>query len=96
MKLKRFKVPSYWKIEKKSVKWAVSPRPGPHKKYECIPLQVIVRDILKFAETGKEAKTIINKGEILVDGAVKKDYAFPIGLMDSVSIPKIKKFYRMF
>lgn len=95
MKLKRMRAPSYWKIEKKNAKWVVSPRPGPHKKNECIPLQIILRDILKLAETRKEAKTIINKGEVLVDGMLKKDYAFPIGLMDSISIPKIKKYYRM-
>ncbi len=93
MKLKRLLAPSYWKIPKKSTKWTVSPRPGPHKKTESIPLQIIVRDILNLVETGKEAKTIINKGEILIDGNIKKDHAFPVGLMDVISIPRIKKYY---
>ena len=94
-KLKRLLAPKFWKIPKKAFKWTVSPRPGPHKKFECIPLLIIVRDILKLAETGKEAKRIIKSGEILVDGKKRKDYAFPVGLMDVVSIPKIKKFYRV-
>lgn len=95
MKLKRLLAPTYWKVQKKKVKWVVSPTPGPHKKDECIPLQIIARDVLNLVETGKEAKTIINKGEILVDGKVRKNHAFPVGLMDVVSIPKIKKYYRV-
>lgn len=94
-KLKRLGAPKFWKIPKKHLKWIVSPRPGPHKKLESIPLQVIVRDILKFAETGTEAKQIIKRGEFLVDGKIAKDYAFPVGLMDVVSIPRTKKHFRM-
>ena len=88
-------IPRFWRIPKKTKKWAVSPRTGPHKKFECIPLQVVVRDILKIAETGKEAKTIINKGEILVDGKPRKDNAYPVGLFDAISIPTTKQFYRV-
>jgi small subunit ribosomal protein S4e len=94
-KLKRFLAPKFWKVPRKAKKFVVSPRPGPHKKFECIPLQIIVRDILKLAETGKEAKAIIKKGEVLVDGRPRKDHAYPVGLFDSIAIPKIKKFYRV-
>lgn len=94
-KLKRLLAPKFWKVPKKVKKWVVSPRPGPHKKFECIPLQIIVRDVLKLTETGKEAKTIIKKGEILVDGKPRKDHAYPVGLMDSIAIPKIKKYFRV-
>lgn len=76
-------------------KWTVAPRPGPHKKFESIPLQIIVRDVLKLVETGKEAKKIIKSGEVLVDGKIRKDHGYPAGLMDVVSIPKIKKHYRI-
>jgi small subunit ribosomal protein S4e len=82
-------------VPKKTSKWTVSPRPGPHKKFESIPLQILVRDILNLVETGKEAKTIIRKGKIFVDGKPRKDHAFVVGLMDVVSIPELKKFYRI-
>ncbi|MEM5793893.1 MAG: 30S ribosomal protein S4e [Candidatus Aenigmatarchaeota archaeon] len=95
MKLKRLLAPEFWKQPKKVFKFTVSPRPGPHKKFECIPLLIIVRDLLKLAETGKEAKRIIKKGEILVDGKKRKDHAYPVGLMDVVSVPKIKKHFRV-
>ncbi len=94
-KLKRLLAPDFWKIAKKEMTWVVSPRPGPHKKFECIPLLIIVRNILGFAETGREAKKIIKRGEILVDGKPRKDHAYPVGLFDVVSIPKIGKHYRV-
>jgi small subunit ribosomal protein S4e len=94
-KLKRLSAPSFWKIEKKAFKWTVAPHPGPHKKFESIPLQILVRDILKIAETGKEAKTIIKQGEVLVDGKARKDHAYPVGLFDVVALPKTSQFYRI-
>ena len=94
-KLKRLLAPDFWKVAKKEMTWVVSPRPGPHKKFECIPLLIIVRNILGFAETGREAKRIIKKGEILVDGKPRKDHAYPVGLFDVVSIPRIGKHYRV-
>jgi len=94
-KLKRLVAPKFWKIPKKIAKWTVSPRPGPHKKFESIPLQIIVRDILKLVETGREARSIIKKGEVLIDGKRRKDHAFPVGLMDVIAIPRIKKYFRV-
>ena len=82
-------------MPKKVKTWVTSPKPGPHKKFESIPLQIIVRDILKLAETGKEARTIINRGEILVDGKPRKDNGYPVGLFDVIAIPTTKQFYRV-
>ncbi len=94
-KIKRLLAPKFWKVPKKQAKFVVAPRPGPHKKFESIPWQIVLRDILKLADPGKEARTIINRGEILVDGKIRKDHAYPVGLFDSITIPKTKKFYRL-
>lgn len=94
-KLKRLLSPKFWRIPKKEYKWVVSPKPGPHPKFYSIPLQIVVRDILKLADTAKEAITIIRRGEILVDGKPRKDYGYPVGLFDSISIPLAKKYYRV-
>jgi small subunit ribosomal protein S4e len=93
--MKRLTTPKFWRIAKKASKWAVSPRPGPHRKMDSIPMQVVLRDVLHLVETGKEAQTILKHRQVLVDGRVVKDHAFPLGLMDVVAIPKIGKFYRM-
>src|SRR4030042_1299545 len=94
-KLKRLLSPRFWKIPKKEYTWVVSPKPGPHPKFYCIPLQIILRDILKIAETAKEAMTILRRGEILVDGKVRTEHGYPVGLFDTISIPRIKKYYRI-
>jgi small subunit ribosomal protein S4e len=94
-KLKRLLAPSFWKIAKKEKTWTITPSPGPHKKFESIPLLVVIRDILKIVDLAKEAKKIIKNGEILVDGKVRKDYKYPVGLFDVISIPRINKNYRV-
>lgn len=93
--LKRLLAPEFWRVPKKTRKWVVRPRPGPHKKFECIPLQVLIRDILKIVDTGSDAKRIIKSREVLVDGKPRKDKKYPIGLMDVVEIPKLNKQYRV-
>ena len=94
MHQKRLSAPKTYKIPRKVAKWVVKPSPGPHNK-EAIPLLVIVRDFLELADTGREARKIIAAGEILVDGVVRKDYKFPVGLFDVVTIPKLDKSYRI-
>lgn len=93
--LKRFKAPSHWPIHPKEYKWTVKPSPGPHAIESSLPLLVIVRDILGIADNAREARKIINSGEILVDGRPRKNYKFPVGFMDVVTIPKTGGMYRV-
>ena len=76
-------------------KWVVTPRPGPHKKFESIPLLIIVRDILKLVDNASDAKKIIKTKEIFVDGNPRLDLKYPVGLFDVIDIPKIDKQYRV-
>jgi len=93
--LKREASPAFWPIHRKRFTWAVKPRSGPHPINRCIPLVIIVREILGLAETRKEARKIISQGKIEVDGKVRRDDRFPAGLMDVISIPEIKANYRI-
>lgn len=95
MHVKRYLIPRYWKMKKKQAKFAITPRPGPHKKERCIPLLVVLRDVLKLAETSNEARKIIKSGEVLVDKKPRKDPHYPVGLMDILEIPKINKAFRV-
>jgi len=94
-RLKRLTTPKFWRLKKKKSTWAVAVRPGAHKKFESIPMQILLRDVLKIAETGKEANLILQNKQVLVDGKIIKDHAFPVGLMDVVSIPQMKKNFRI-
>ncbi|MCD6154262.1 MAG: 30S ribosomal protein S4e [Candidatus Verstraetearchaeota archaeon] len=93
--LKRFPAPAFWPISKKAFKFAVKPSPGPHPIDRCIPLLSIVRDVLGYAENGREARKIIKEGTIKIDGRIRKDPKFPVGLMDVVEIPKTDEHYRL-
>jgi len=78
----------------KGHKWVVTPNPRLKKK-ESIPLMLIVRDILKFADNSRETKKIIHDKLIFVDKKVITDPKYGVGLMDIVEIPKIKKYFRV-
>ena len=93
--LKRYKAPKSWPIHPKEDTWTVKPAPGSHSINNSIPLTLVIRDVLKLADNSREAKRIINSGNILVDGRVIKDYKFPVGFMDIISIPKTGESYRV-
>ena len=94
-RLKRKPAPRFWPIHRKEAVWVVRPSSGPHSLEKCLPLSLVLRDILGVAETRKEAKKIISQGEVYVDGKVRLKDDFPVGLMDVISMPDLKKFYRI-
>lgn len=93
--LKRKPAPKFWPIHRKEAVFTVRPKPGPHPISRCTLLTLIVRDVLGIAKTRREAKKIISQGKILVDGKVRKEDLFPTGLMDVISIPHMKRAYRV-
>jgi small subunit ribosomal protein S4e len=94
-RLKRKPAPRFWPIHRKEFEWIVKPSSGPHSLEKCLPLSLVLRDILRVAETRKEAKMITSQGKICVDGKVRRKDDFPVGLMDVISISDMKKFFRI-
>lgn len=93
--LKRKPAPKFWPIHRKEFFWVVKPSPGPHSLKNCLPLTIVLRDILGFAKTRKEAKTIVSQGKVYVDGKVRREDDFPVGLMDVISISDVDKYFRI-
>ncbi len=93
--LKRLAAPAFWPILRKEYVWTVKPSPGPHPIDRCLPLLILIRDVFGFAETAREAKRIINEGKVYVDGVARKNYKFPVGLMDVISFPDLDEHYRI-
>ncbi|RNI14486.1 30S ribosomal protein S4e [Methanohalophilus sp. RSK] len=92
---KRISVPKSWQISKKSRKWITSTRPGPHSKDQSVPLAIVLRDMLGIVDNRAEAKRVLSEGKILVDGVVRKDVRFPVGIMDIITIPSDNTSYRV-
>ena len=95
MHLKRLNASKHYSVPKKENKFITTANPGAHRKNECIPLNVIIRDILKLAETTKEVKSILHDEKIKIDGTIKKEKKYNVGLMDVISIEEIDKTYRV-
>jgi len=93
--LKSLAAPEFWPILRKEYKWTVKPSPGPHPLERCLPLLVLVRDIFRYAKTGKEARRLIGEGHFKVDGRVVRNYKFSVGLMDVIEITGVSEAYRI-
>jgi small subunit ribosomal protein S4e len=93
--LKRLNAPRVLRIPRKQHVLTIRPAPGPHPLEQCIPLGLLVRDYLKLCDTYKEARKIVSNGDVLVDGVKRKDFKYPCGLMDVVSIPKMRQNIRI-
>lgn len=64
--LKRMNAPSHWMLDKLSGQYAPKPSSGPHKQRECIPLEIVLRNRLKYALTGREVLKIVKDKEGLI------------------------------
>lgn len=93
--MKRLKSPRTLQLHRKEDTWTIHPSPGPHPVKESIPLGILIRDYLQLCNTRREARRILSQGSILVDGIIRRDLQFPVGLMDIISIPDAKKYYRL-
>jgi len=95
--LKRIRAPKTWMVKKMGGTFTYRPLPGPHKLRECIPLGLLLRYRLKYANTGREANIILNDKEagVKIDNKRRKDDAFPVGVNDILTIEKTGENFRV-
>jgi len=60
-----------------------------------MPLGIILRDVLRYAKTVSEAKRMLIEDKVLIDGVVRHDYKFPVGLMDVIGLKSADTYYRV-
>ncbi|MEM3693547.1 MAG: 30S ribosomal protein S4e [Candidatus Bathyarchaeia archaeon] len=94
-RLKRLAAPALWPIPRRIHKWVVKPIPGPHSSEVSLPLQIVLRDILGLVGNTRETRFIVAKGGVQVDGRTVRERRFPLGIMDVITFPELKKFYRI-
>jgi len=95
--MKRVAAPKAWYLGKLNGVYGTKPSAGPHKTRECIPLNVLLQQRLKYALTRDEARKIVKdkEGLIKVDGKIRRDPRFPLGTMDVVTIEKTGENFRI-
>ena len=94
MHANRRSIPKTWPVPKKAHPYIHVPKSS-NKKEHSISLVVILRDMLKKSRNFKETKKIIRSGEIKVNGKVRKNEKFGVGLFDILEIPKLNKSYTL-
>ncbi|MFA5108429.1 MAG: hypothetical protein WC492_02770 [Candidatus Micrarchaeia archaeon] len=80
---------------RKNISWIKTPCPGPHSAKLSTSLLALLRDELGLCADSREAKLILNSGQILVDSKKVNDLKRPIGMMDIISSPSSKQYWRM-
>jgi hypothetical protein len=95
--MKRVNAPKQWYLGKLKGVYSTKPSAGPHKTRECIPLNVLLMQRLKYAMSRQESIKIVKdkEGLIKVDGKVRRDPRFPLGQMDVVTIEKTNEHFRI-
>lgn len=93
-RVKRQMAPTFWNIRRKKGRFVLRVKPGGHSKRRAYPLGIILRDVLKIANTMHEAERIVNGSKIKVDGIIRRDVNFGVGLMDIVELASIGQAYR--
>lgn len=92
---KRLSVPESWPVERKTATYTVKARAGPHGE-DGVPLLVVLRDVLGYVDSKKEAKYATNEGGVLINGEPVRDVRRPVGMFDILGFEKREEFYRVF
>ncbi len=94
-RLKRKPAPRFWPIHKKDEFWVMKPSSGPHSLENCLPVTLVLRDLLGIAQNRHEVRTLLLQDKVLINGKAQHKDDFPVGLMDIISMPEAKQYYRV-
>eukprot|EP00178_Gracilaria_changii_P019993 TRINITY_DN58024_c0_g1_i1.p2 TRINITY_DN58024_c0_g1~~TRINITY_DN58024_c0_g1_i1.p2 ORF type:complete len:178 (-),score=17.09 TRINITY_DN58024_c0_g1_i1:291-824(-) len=95
--LKRINTPRSWLLSKMGGIYATRPSQGPHKLRESLPLSIIIRKRLNLALNDREVTmvTMDKEAGFKVDGKIRRNSKFPVGVMDVITVVKTNESYRM-
>ncbi len=92
---KRLAAPNSWPVERKTETFTVKAGAGPHGQ-AGVPLLILLRDVLGYVDSKKEARYAVSEDGVLVNGEPVGDEARPIGMFDIVAFPDREEYYRVF
>jgi len=92
--IKKSQMPTSWPV----------PRKGKKKRYVAVPshatgkgisLLFLLRDVLKIADSRKEARYMTLNGMVKVNNTIRKDENFPVQVFDVLNLEKAKLNYKL-
>ncbi|WP_436911772.1 30S ribosomal protein S4e [Halosimplex marinum] len=92
---KRLSVPNSWPIERKTETFTVKADAGPHGE-AGVPLLIVLRDVLGYADTRKEARYALEQDSVLINGKAVSDEERPVGMFDILAFVEREEYYRVF
>ncbi|MDP4012770.1 MAG: 30S ribosomal protein S4e [Candidatus Nanoarchaeia archaeon] len=93
--MKRLSSPKTWPIQRKTTKFILRPNPGAHSFEDSMTLLTILTEVLKVAKDRREAEKILQQGQVIVDGIVRSEKKFSVGLMDTLTLAASGENYRI-
>lgn len=93
--IKRVAAPKQWNILRKEDKYITRQNPGAHTLELSLALNNMLKDFLKVTKTTKETKYVLTEQGVLVNNIKRKDHKAQVGFLDTITIPSIKKSYRI-
>ncbi len=91
---KRLSAPRNYPVERKNGAYVVT-ADGAHPADDGVPIAVVLRDILGYADTMDEVKQLLSDGDIVVNGRSCKRPGMTVGFMDVLSFPRVGDHYRV-
>jgi len=92
---KRLSVPKSWPVERKEETYTTAAGAGPHGE-DGVPLLIVLRDVLGYADSKKEARYALGQDSVLVNGTPVSDERRPIGMFDILAFREREEYYRVF
>ena len=92
---KRLSVPNSWPVERKTATFTVKAGAGPHGE-SGVPLLIVLRDVLGYADNRKEARYALNEDNVLINGKAVSDEERPVGMFDIMAFTEREEYYRVF
>ena len=92
---KRLAVPDSWPVERKEATYTTKAGAGPHGE-GGVPLLIVLRDVLGYVDSTKEARFALDQDSVLVNGRAVSDERRPIGMFDILTFRERGEHYRVF
>lgn len=91
---KRLSAPRHYPVERKDAAYVITGK-GPHSEEEGVPIAVLLRDVLGYANDLSEVQQILSSRNVTVNNTVETDPQRTVGFMDVISVDRLDKDFRV-